>query len=245
MDAGPVDWQRAQSDTSDLDVLLLGCVDFDAYLLLQDRLAVEIQSRTDRRGILLLCELPPVFTIGRDGGSADLPQDPDDLEAQRIPWRWVRRGGGTWRHGPGQLHVSIIMPVERWGMSPRDFRTALVKSMINTADELRVAAEPANVLPGITGRIGQFGYIGASIQSGVSQFGLILNVAPGFGVLSHAPRGCRSSSLSAERMRPIAMASVRESLVRQLSTALGYQQVHVQTGHPWLRRTRQTVPLHA
>jgi lipoate-protein ligase B len=245
MQSGPVNWQAAQVDASHLDVSLLGCVDFDAYLTLQDRLAVEIQSRTDRRGILLACEHPPIFTLGRDGGSADLPQDPDDLEAQRIPWRWVGRGGGTWRHGPGQLNVSIIVPLDRMEITPLEFRQKLIRSLLAMSREQRIPARPATEFPGVTGRIGQFAFIGAAVHDGVTQFGLIVNVAPNFAVISHAPRGVRSSSLSAERMKPIAMASVRESLIRHLADNLGYDESHVQTGHPWLRRTSRMVPIHA
>jgi len=245
MDSGPIDWQAAQVDSSSLDVFLLGCVDFDAYLLLQDRLAVEIQSRTDRRGVVLACEHPAVYTLGRDGCSADLPQDPDDLEAQRIPWRWVSRGGGTWRHGPGQLNLSIIVPTDRLGFSPVEFRECLVQSLLAMSKELKIPQGKSADIPGITGRIGQFAFIGAAIHSGVSQFGLIVNVAPGSGILNHAPQGRRSSALSAERLRPIAMPSVRECLIRHLTAQLQYEQTHIRTGHPWLRRTRQTVPIHA
>lgn len=108
-----------------------------------------------------------------------------------------------------------------------------------------IPAKAATEFPGVTGRLGQFAFFGAAIHGGVSQFGLIVNVAPGYGVLTHAPRGVRCSSLSAERMKPIAMAAVRESLIRNLADNLGYDDCRVQTGHPWLRRTRQTVPIHA
>lgn len=245
MESGPINWQAAQVSASHLDAYLLGCVDFDAYLCLQDRLAVEIQSRTDRRGILLACEHPPTFTLGRDGGSADLPQDPDDLEAQRIPWRWVSRGGGTWRHGPGQLSLSIIAPLDRLGISPTAFRAAATRAVLAMSREQMIPAKAAIEMPGVTGRVGQFAFFGAAIRGGVSQFGLIVNVAPSFSVVTHTPQGVRSSSLSAERMKPIAMAAVRESLIRHLADNLNYDDCRVQTGHPWLRRTRQLVPIHA
>ncbi len=245
MDTGPVDWKAAQLDSSHLDVFLLGCVDFDAYLMLQDRLAVEVQSRCDRYGILLLCEHPPLMTLGRDGSAADLQSQAEDWEYPRCPVRWVGRGGGTWPHGPGQLSVSILVPVDRWELSPFAFRRAMIRSLLQTARDARVPARSAAAAPGAAGRIGQFAYVGAAMHSGVSQFGMIVNVAPGFEVTAFSPTGERSSSLAAERNRPVAMASVRESLTRHLSAALGYEQFHVHTGHPWLRRTAQTVPLHA
>jgi lipoate-protein ligase B len=245
MDFRPVDWQAAQVDSSALDVFFLGCVDFDAWLMLQDRLAVEIQSRRDRYGILLLCEHPPLISLGRDGSAADLPWNGIDSDASPLPVRWVGRGGGTWRHGPGQLSVSVLAPIDRLGLTHRDFRRKLIRSVLGTARDCRVAARSAPDLPGVAGRVGQFAYIGAAVHSGASQFGMIVNVAPGLEVTQFAPGAVRSSSLSAERLRPIAMASVRESLARHLAAELGYEEVHVHTGHPWLRRTVRAVPIHA
>lgn len=245
MESGPFDWKAAQLNSSHLDVFLLGCVDFDAYLMLQDRLAVEVQSRGDRYGILLLCEHPPLISLGRDGSAADLQSPAEDWEYPRCPVRWVGRGGGTWMHGPGQLSVSLLVPVDRLEISLHAFRRSMIRSLLQTARDVRIPARSATASPGISGRIGQFAYLGAAIHAGVSQFGMIVNVAPSFDVTTFSPTGERSSSLAAERSRPVAMASVRESLTRHLSAALGYEHYHAHTGHPWLRRTTQSVPLHA
>lgn len=245
MEAGPIDWKAAQLNSSDLDVFLLGCVDFDAYLMLQDRLAVEVQSRNDRYGILLLCEHPPSISLGRDGSAIDLQSHAEDWESPRCPVRWVGRGGGTWMHGPGQLMVSILAPVDRLELSLFAFRRAMIRSLLQMARDARVPSHSSVTAPGVSGRVGQFAFIGAAVHAGVSQFGMIVNVAPSHDVTSFSPNGERYSSLAAERCRPVAMASVRESLVRHLSAALGYEQFHIHSGHPWLRRTTQAVPLPA
>ena len=245
MDFHRVDWQAAQVDSSALDVFLLGCVDFDAWLMLQDRLAVEIQSRRDRYGILLLCEHPPLISLGRDGSAADLPWNGIESDASPVPVRWVSRGGGSWRHGPGQLSVSVLVPLDRLEMTHRGFRRTLIRSVLQTARDVHVKSKSSADLPGVAGRVGQFAFIGAAVHSGASQFGMILNVAPSRDVTEFSPGSVRSSSLAAERLRPIAMASVRESLTRHLAEEFGYDEVHLHTGHPWLRRTTQTVPIHA
>jgi len=245
MESGMVDWRMAQVNSSALDVFFLGCVDFDAFLLLQDRMTAEVRSRADRYGIVMICEHPPLISLGRDGTAADLCFDLDDLELQRLPIRWVGRGGGAWRHGPGQLAVAAINPVDRLGLSPVGFRRALLRSILKTAREVRVPARTSEAAPGAAGRIGRFASLGAAVRGGVSQFGFVLNVAPDYAVTNFSPTGVRGSSLAAERFRPIAMAGVRESLTRHLAAELGYVEYHVHTGHPWLRRTTQTVPIHA
>jgi lipoyl(octanoyl) transferase len=245
MATGIVNWKEAQVNSSDLDVFLLGCVDFDAFLLLQDRLAADIHARRDRYGLLLLCEHPPVISIGRDGSAADLQTNSEDDEPERLPIRWVGRGGGTWKHGPAQLSVSVLVPIDRLEMSPRTFRRTMVRSVLQLAHDIRIPAAASATVPGVYGRIGQFAFVGAAVRSGVTQFGMIVNVAPAFDVTAFSPSGVRSSSLAAERSRPISMATVRESLTRHLAAGFGYEEVHIHTGHPWLRRTLQTVPLHA
>ena len=59
--------------------------------------ALFAQQRYDH---LLLCEHPPVFTLGRNGNEANLLVDPDELGAQV---HRVDRGGDITFHGPGQL----------------------------------------------------------------------------------------------------------------------------------------------
>jgi hypothetical protein len=45
------------------------------------------------------------------------------------------------------------------------------------------------------------------------------------------------SSLLVERQQPVRMTTVRESLVRHLSTTFGCERYHIYTGHPLLVRT--------
>ena len=49
---------------------LLGTVDFEDCLSLQRRLAYDALSRADGRIVVLICEHPPLITIGRGGSRA-------------------------------------------------------------------------------------------------------------------------------------------------------------------------------
>ena len=60
---------------SPLQVYLLGTVDFDALLRLQRRLHYEISG--DRgQAALILCEHPPLITVGRHGSRAHILPSP-------------------------------------------------------------------------------------------------------------------------------------------------------------------------
>jgi lipoyl(octanoyl) transferase len=78
-----------------LDVRRLGRVDYEAARALQHDL-VERRARGDIPDTLLLCEHPPVVTLGRG-------TDPADVLDRRFPIVEVERGGEATYHGPGQV----------------------------------------------------------------------------------------------------------------------------------------------
>ena len=99
-----------------LEVFLLGLVDFDAALFLQERLMMHVAQRDDGYGALLICEHPPLITIGRSGSQAEILCDAHELTARQIDVRWLNRGGGALVHVPGQLALYPILPLARRGL---------------------------------------------------------------------------------------------------------------------------------
>ena len=95
MTVAPTIWSPANRKSDALQVYLLGMVDFDSALFLQERLLYEISGRTDRLGGLILCEHPPMVTIGRDGSRSQLLVEPAELTKQQIEVRWLNRGGDS------------------------------------------------------------------------------------------------------------------------------------------------------
>ncbi|MCC7420907.1 MAG: lipoyl(octanoyl) transferase LipB [Planctomycetaceae bacterium] len=234
-------------ESASLEVYLLGTVDFDAALHLQQRLADELRDRSDTRGALILCEHPPIVTIGREGAPGDLSLEPGELIARQIPVRWIGRGGGVVVHVPGQLAVYPIVPFERLKLSPVDLRTRLEETIVRTCDDLKLPAFHRPEYAGLWCRTGKLAEIGLSVRSGVSEHGAFLNVAPDldFVRIAKAPAGERITSLAAERHSGTLMHTVRSAVIRHFAELLGYEQQHLYTGHPSLRRTRIRVPLHA
>ncbi len=72
-----------------MEVHLLGLVDFAAALQLQERLVYEISGRSDQLGVLLLCEHPPVISIGREGSRTQIQAEQHELEACEIDVQWI------------------------------------------------------------------------------------------------------------------------------------------------------------
>ena len=230
--------------SASLEVHLLGLVDFDSALFLQERLVYEISGRDDTQGGLLLCEHPPMVTIGREGSRAHIQVDYRELAARQMDVRWLNRGGGCLVHAPGQLVAYPILPLDRLGFGLADYRRRLEDAVLDVCRELHVPAWRHEEQPGLWCRLGQFAEVGAAVKLWTSYHGLFLNVNPSLDLMrlvQFNPGGEPVTSLAAQRARLTEMHSVRESLVRNLARRLGYEQFHLYTGHPLLRRTKKKV----
>jgi len=240
----PPNWR----DSPQLDVRLLGTVDFESAQFLLERSVYEVSGRSDRFGSLFLCEHPPLITVGRAGSRAHVLLEQKELSARGLQVRWLNRGGGCLVHAPGQLAVYPVVPLQRLGLGLGDYRSALVGSVLDLCGELGIAAAPLEGNPSVVaGRGGAFAFVGAAVKRWVAYQGLFVNVHP----LLHMQRlvslggDLRPTSLQALRGRAISMSTVRESLIRNLTRRLGYAQYQIFTGHPLLVRTRRVTNVYA
>jgi len=248
MPSGRTEYLAEGRRSSALEVYLLGRVDFDAALFLQRRFVDQTRMRRDRHGTLLICEHPPIVTIGRDGRRSHLRISQREFTSLGMDVRWVRRGGGCLVHAPGQLAVYPMLPLRRLRLGPADYRTRVERAVVRAACDVRVPASPAPVGPSMWTRSGPFAFLGAAMTSGVTYHGVFVNVGPDLIVqrLVHTAVGnTRISSLEAQRQCVVPMHKVRESLIRYLADEFGYTRTHVYSGHPLLRRTRRPAfPVH-
>jgi lipoyl(octanoyl) transferase len=231
-----------------LEVYLLGLVDFESALFLQERLVCEIAGRNDAQGALLICEHPPIVTIGREGSGAHIRAEPRELVARQIDVRWLNRGGGCLVHAPGQLAIYPIVPLDRLALGTAEYRNRLEESVVDACREVHVSAFRLPGQPGVWCRLGQFAFVGAAVRSWVSYHGMFVNVAPSLEALRlvrSASSGDRVTTLAAQRSQPVSMHAVRSAMVHSLASGLGYERYHLYTGHPLLRRTKRKIYVHA
>lgn len=225
---------------------LLGVVDFDACLALQQRLVYEASGSRDGRITLLLCEHPPLITVGRQGSRAHIRLSERELQSRQLDVRWINRGGGCLLHAPGQLAVYPIVPLGSHRLTVGDYLRRLEAGVAATLAELDV---PTETRPGCTGlwtRSGQVAVFGAAVKSWTTYHGAFINVCPAMPPFRHVvtdPTGrTRMTSLVLQRQRPVKMTSVREGLIRHLTAAFGCDRYHLYTGHSLLPRPSQPLP---
>lgn len=244
MTTARMDWTPGRRTSAALHVHLLGPTELEAALFLQDRVTAELAERRDTFGVLLLCEHPCGVTIGRHGSAADLRVDRGELNSRGVGVRWLHRGGGAWAHHTGQLVAYLMLPLARLGWTAPDYLQRLTRSLqaVGIEQRLTLAEAPA---PGLAGRCGQSGFVGAAVRLGISQFGACLNVSvprAALQVVDWGP-GVRPTCLATERMRPLGMASIRECWIRHLAAACGYEHVQLWTGHPLLQATTRRISI--
>lgn len=231
--------------TAALEAFLLGQIDFHTALELQRRLIVEYRDRDDGQIALLLCEHPPLVTIGRGGSPGDVAMQNSLIRNRQIEVVWVNRGGGTLIHCPGQLAIYPIVPLRWHGFSVGEYLRRLQKGLAKTLEDVKISCQPTpEGASGLWGRTGQLATIAVAVRHGVTYYGAYLNVAPPIGLFrlveqaSSRPGRAKMGSLAAERRGAVKMSNVRTTLVENLADAFGCDRFHLYSGHPMLRRVR-------
>lgn len=218
------------SDCGLLRVHLLGTVDFDETLRLQRQLVYQLSGGSDSPA-LLLCEHPPLITVGRHGSPGELQIDREELAARGWRVRWVARGGGTILHLPGQLAIYPVLPLERLGLDVDRYLALLQQVLVDLLDDFGIGAETSREDAGVrvAGRL--IAVIGVALRHQVSTFGAILNVDPDLTlcrfVRSGAGEEAAMTSLARERRGPLRSQLVRQLLVEHFAARFGFERMDV------------------
>ena len=220
---------------------LLAERDFQACRELERELAE--QASLEGKATILLCEHPPLITVGRQGSWGDIRLTADQLRRRRLRVQWVSRGGGTILHGPGQLAIYPVVPLDWFGWSEQELERRLLEGI---AAALRQIGFPCRSDPGrhgIWGRSGQLVASGVDSLERSSRFGAYINVHPRLTesrfleTTRQPPPGTGDGTMScllAEQQRPVKMPTVRSLVIEHFARQLGSDDYHLYTGHPRL-----------
>ena len=131
--------------------------------------------------ILLLCEHPPVITLGRSGKRENLLVSDHVLRQKGVEFHATDRGGDITYHGPGQI---VGYPILNLGAIRRDvvwYVRILEEAMIRATAEFGITAERVAGKTGIWVRAGsteeKLAAIGVRISRWVTSHGFAYNVS--------------------------------------------------------------------
>jgi lipoyl(octanoyl) transferase len=250
MSAEPVLLGETATEAPVLQAYLLGTVSFEAALSLQRRLVYEV--RGDRsRAALVLCEHPPLITMGRQGSFTHLLCEPRELRARQWRVRWVNRGGGCQLHLPGQLAIYPILPLDALGLGLQAYLDRLQQVLLDVLADFRVAGELRPGSPGVWSGGRLLAGVGVAVRDWVAYFGAYLNVSPSlepFRLVRSGGSGAGPvTSLERQRRGPVRPAMVRERLLEHFVARFGLGRTFLFSDHPSLRRkaSSDALPSHA
>jgi lipoyl(octanoyl) transferase len=243
MDIEPPGTAGAATAGPVLQVYLLGTVEFEAALGLQRRLVYEV-SGDPNRAALLLCEHPPLITVGRQGSRSHILCEPEELRSRRWRVRWVNRGGGCVLHVPGQLAIYPIVPLQRLGLDVQAYLDRLQGAIMAVLDDFSVRGTLRPGRPGVWAGGRLLAAVGVAVRDWVTYYGAALNINPALfpfrlvrcGAAGEEPM----TSLERERRGPLRPALVRERLVEHFAAHFSLAQVTLFTNHPSLSRKAPT-----
>jgi lipoyl(octanoyl) transferase len=160
-----------------LTMHLCGDVRFNDLVNLQRRIAYEAASREDGQITLFSAEHEPLVSLGRSGLRSEILLSQEEITAQDLELEPVARGGGCIPHGPGQLAILAVVPLQRLKWSVGGYLHRLQSATLNLLEQLQVASATRSLQFGIWGKSGQLAAFGVAVRHGVATFGLYLNVA--------------------------------------------------------------------
>ena len=163
-----------------INVVFLGRVDYSTALRLQQTV-VHLVKEGRIGHTLLLLEHPPVITLGRNAGMANIVASRDFLTSQGIELHETDRGGDVTFHGPGQLVGYPIFDLRAF--TPRvgavDFVRKIEEALIRTCGDLGVVTGRVSGLTGVWTEgepQAKIAAIGVHISRAVTSHGFALNV---------------------------------------------------------------------
>ncbi|HKZ38698.1 MAG TPA: lipoyl(octanoyl) transferase LipB [Chryseolinea sp.] len=214
----------------------LGSIDFkEAWdyqtVLFEKALAVKTRNRSlpeheqeVTENILLFCEHPHVFTLGRNGDETNLLVKSEDLPGIKASYYHINRGGDITYHGPGQLVGYLIIDLENFFTDIHRYMRLLEEAVIQTLQEFDVKAGRISGLTGVwidkENKARKICALGVKTSRWITMHGFALNVHPDLSYFNHiVPCGINDkavTSLQAELDREITMREVKNILQQKI-----------------------------
>jgi lipoyl(octanoyl) transferase len=222
-----------------LQTYLLGAVEFEAALAFQRRLVYQVAGDS-ASAALVLCEHPPLITVGRQGSRAHILCTPDELQARRWRVRWVNRGGGCLLHLPGQLTAYPILPLDRMGLGVHEYLERLQAIVRAVLADFRLRGETRPERPGVWVGGRMIASVGVAVRNWVTYYGVTLNLNPDLKPFRLVRCGGAAeepmTSLERERRGRVRPSLVRERFLEHFATEFPFARTALFFDHPALVR---------
>lgn len=179
---------------------------------------------------IVMCQHPPVYTLGRSGKEANMLMSEEQLERLGASLYHIDRGGDITFHGPGQLVCYPIVNLEDFGLGLKEYVHVLEEAVIAVCAHYGIEAGRVDKATGVWidgdgPRARKICAIGVRSSHYVTMHGLALNVNTDLRYFSYInPCGFVDkgvTSLQKELGREVDMDEVKKRLERYLLQFIG------------------------
>lgn len=129
----------------------------------------QVKDQEPSKIVLLGCEHPLVYTLGRRASI-------QDLLFSDLPAVQTDRGGQVTLHSPGQLVIYPIVNLAFWKLGVRDFVELLLETTEATLKSWGVDTQRIDSA-GLVTEEGKIAFLGLRVDRGVTRHGLSLNIS--------------------------------------------------------------------
>jgi lipoyl(octanoyl) transferase len=214
----------------------LGIIDYKEAWDLQEKLfaetiALKIERRNgtsleETQNVLLFCEHPHVYTLGKSGSEDHLLLDETGLKQEEAVFYKINRGGDITYHGPGQLVAYPIFDLDHFFTDIHKYMRFLEEAVIRTLAHYGIQGDR---YPGYTGvwidpdgpNARKICAMGVKSSRWVTMHGIGFNVNSNLSYFSHiVPCGIEDkavTSMERELGKPVDMDEVKKILKQELA----------------------------
>jgi len=196
-----------------------GLIDYSQGYARQKALVQDVIAGADDH--LILCEHPPVLTLGRMTNPDSLLYQRADIEARGVAIVGIDRGGDVTLHAPGQLVVYPIFNLNKRGKNLKVYMEKLEELAV---DLLRNFGILAISIPGKRGVFvgkDKIISIGVGVRKWVTYHGLGINVNTDlslFNLIKPCGLDVRMSSMKKLMGHAVDMQDVKKEIINQFNT---------------------------
>lgn len=222
----------------------LGVIDYkEAWDLQEELFAKTIQQKIANRtaateketeNILLFCEHPHVYTLGKSGSADHLLLNERELKEKDASYYKINRGGDITYHGPGQLVAYPIFDLDHFFSDIHKYLRFLEEAVIQTIAEYGIEGGRVDGLTGVW--VGGDGpnprkicAMGVKCSRWVTMHGIGFNINSDLSYFKHiVPCGIDDkdvTSMEAELGRKLDFTEVSEVLKEKLASQFEYQYI--------------------
>jgi len=185
----------------------------------------------DTTSYFILCEHPPVYTLGKSGHLENILISDAEMEQQGIEFYHTNRGGDITFHGPEQIVGYPIIDLEKLYTDIGRYLRELEEVVILTLAEYGISGERSKgetgvwIEPGIAGKERKICAMGVRCSRWITMHGFALNVNTDLSYFDNIiPCGIvnkKVSSIQHELQYKVDMQEVKEKLQRNFENVFG------------------------